>query len=108
MTVKASNRETKRNVASDSERKGANLSCKACGHAFVTFLEEMAEHNAKQMGSLSPRKRGKVALKLLAQSAAKPTTTVETFDALIFHPGDSRHAVWLQPAAIEACLRPLQ
>ncbi len=56
MTVKASNRETKRNVASDSERKGANLSCKACGHAFVTFLEEMAEHNAKQMVELEPRK----------------------------------------------------
>jgi RNase P subunit RPR2 len=49
MTVKSSNREKKQNVAADSERTRSNLSCKTCGHAFASFLEEMAEHNAKQM-----------------------------------------------------------
>lgn len=56
MTITASNREQKQNVAPDTERKGANLSCKTCGHAFEAFLEEMAEHNAQQMAEFEPRK----------------------------------------------------
>ena len=55
MTVKASNRVKKRNVAPDSERKDGHLSCKTRGHAFATFFEEMAEHDAKQLADLEPK-----------------------------------------------------
>jgi rubredoxin len=49
MTVKASNREKKQSVAPNGEGTRSDLSCKTCGHVFASFLEEMAEQNAKQM-----------------------------------------------------------
>jgi hypothetical protein len=55
MTAKSSNREKKRNVASDGERSRSNLLCKSCGYAFVGFLEQMAERNAKQMAEHNPK-----------------------------------------------------
>jgi hypothetical protein len=54
MTAKSSKPEKKRNFGSDSEGIRSNLSCKSCGHAFAVFLEEMAEHNAKQMATQNP------------------------------------------------------
>lgn len=50
MTVKPTNRGKKQSVAPVS----SNLSCKTCGHAFASFLEEMAEHNAQQMAEPEP------------------------------------------------------
>ena len=55
MTGKSSNREKKRKVASDSERTRSNLLCKTCGYVFAGFLEQMAEHNAKQMAKYNPK-----------------------------------------------------
>lgn len=55
MTGKSSNREEKRKVASGSEQTRSNLLCKTCGYVFAGFLEQMAEHNAKQMAEYTPK-----------------------------------------------------
>jgi ribosomal protein S27E len=56
MTVKASKRDKKRNLAPDNEETRADLSCKTCGQVFASFLEEMAERNAQQMPAVKPEK----------------------------------------------------
>jgi rubredoxin len=56
MTVKASNRDKKRNLAPDDEGTRSDLSCKTCGHVFASFLEEMAQRNAQQMPEVKPEK----------------------------------------------------
>jgi rubredoxin len=54
MTVKISNRDKKKSVSPDGEGTRSDLSCKNCGHVFESFLEEMAERNAKQMPDVTP------------------------------------------------------
>lgn len=57
MTFKASIREKKQqSVAPNSDRTRPDLSCKTCGHVFESFLQEMAERNAKQMPDVQPGK----------------------------------------------------
>ncbi len=57
MTVKPSNRGKKQpSVDPIGQGTRPDLSCKACGHVFESFLEEMAERNAKQMPDAKPGK----------------------------------------------------
>lgn len=49
MITKSSDRGKKQKIASSNERKRSDLSCKSCGHVFESFLEEIAERNAKEM-----------------------------------------------------------
>jgi hypothetical protein len=56
MTVKASKRDKKRDLATDDEGARAGLSCETCGQVFASFLEEMAERNAQQMPAAKPEK----------------------------------------------------
>ena len=79
MTANSSNREKKRNVASDSERTRSNLLCKTCGYVFAGFLEQMAEHNAKQMAKSNPKERLNITPMSPVLNAAR-RTTIATLD----------------------------
>ena len=56
MTAKSSKREKKPSVSPNGEGTCSDLSSKTRGPVFASFLEEMAEQNAKQMPELKPEK----------------------------------------------------
>jgi hypothetical protein len=74
MTAKSSKPDKKRKFASDSEGTRSHLPRRSCGHVFAAFLEQMAEHNAKQMAKHNPEETTEPMSPVL--NAARRTTIV--------------------------------